>query len=315
MKFRPFIVLLVLISFASLNSPVFGWNARGHMMVAGAAYQHLTRRTKDRVDKLLALNPDLPNWLKLIPDGTSDADKKMMIFMIAATWADRIKGNHDYHSDGSHGGNRPPEDASANNNLGYTDFAMHKYWHFIDIPFSSDGSPLPGVPKPNAETRIDDFRKVLRSNKPDALKSYDLTWLLHLIGDIHQPLHGTTRVTAAKPDGDDGGNGVTLSGPIHNLHSYWDDLLGIGDSPLEAQQALAALPKAAATSSDLKTANWVKESFSAAKSVVYMNPPIGPGNGPFTLTPGYEAKAHEVAAARVSLAGARLAKILNKELK
>jgi hypothetical protein len=42
----------------------------------------------------------------------------------------------------------------------------------------------------------------------DKLKSYDLPWLLHLVGDVHQPLHSTTRVSATKPDGDNGGNGM-----------------------------------------------------------------------------------------------------------
>ena len=86
--------------------------------------------------------------------------------------------------------------------------------HFVDVPFSPDGTPLPEIPTPNAQTRINDFRAVLASNSPDALKSYDLSWLLHLVGDIHQPLHGTTRVTHSRPGGDDGGNGLGVVGRI-----------------------------------------------------------------------------------------------------
>jgi hypothetical protein len=107
---------------------------------------------------------------------------RMMAFMIAATWPDRIKSNPDYHNDGPDGGNRPPDDGTANNNVGYTDFARHKYWHFVDLPFSLDGTALPQVPVPNAQTRITDFRAVLASSSPDPLKSYDLSWLLHLAG-------------------------------------------------------------------------------------------------------------------------------------
>src|SRR4030095_16028360 len=79
--------------------PSYAWNNRGHMMVAAVAYQKLTQAKKDRVDALLALNPDRDNWFDLIPEGTSAARTKMMIFMIAATWSDRIKDDPDYHTD------------------------------------------------------------------------------------------------------------------------------------------------------------------------------------------------------------------------
>ena len=44
------------------------------------------------------------------------------------------------------------------------------------------------------KTQIVAFRKTLGdSGASDELKSYDLVWLLHLVGDVHQPLHATTR--------------------------------------------------------------------------------------------------------------------------
>ena len=112
------------------TSLCYGWNNRGHMMVAAAAYTNLTQNTKTRVDTLLLLNPDKGNWIKLIPQGTPSAQKKMLMFMIAATWADRIKSNPEYQADGTHDGNRPPNDPAASQNSGYGDHALHKYWHF-----------------------------------------------------------------------------------------------------------------------------------------------------------------------------------------
>src|SRR5215813_10305212 len=97
------------------------WNGRGHMMVAAVAYQKLNQSTKDRVDALLQLNPDRDNWLDLIPASAPPAKVKMMVFMIAATWADRIKSDPDYHTDGTHNGNRPPKATSASQNIGYDD--------------------------------------------------------------------------------------------------------------------------------------------------------------------------------------------------
>src|SRR5262249_57189455 len=68
------------------SSTSSAWNGRAHMMVAAVAYNQLTQQTKNRVDTLLLLNPDRDHWIDLIPEGTSATRKKMMIFMIAATW-------------------------------------------------------------------------------------------------------------------------------------------------------------------------------------------------------------------------------------
>ena len=128
-------------------------------------------------------------------------------------------------------------------------------------------------------------------------------------------LHSTTRVTATDPDGDDGGNGVKLESPA-NLHTFWDDVLGGGDSPSTALNGISTLPSAPATTvDDLNVGHWINESFDAAMQTAYKNPPVGAGTGPFTLTQAYKTAARSLAAKRISLAGARLAQILNDELK
>lgn len=313
-------VISCVLAIILVSSPTsYAWNTRGHMMVAAVAYQKLNQPIRDRVDALLLLNPDRDNWLDLIPPTTSEPKRKMMIFMIAATWPDRIKKDADYHTDGTHNGNRPPNDPSAGQNIGYDDLARHKYWHFVDLPFSDDHTTLPAVPTPNAQTQIAKFRAILAtvSHDPDVekLKSYDLSWLLHLVGDLHQPLHSTMRVSATQPDGDDGGNGVKLNSPA-NLHTFWDDVLGVGEAPSTALNALTGLPTApAGTANDLNVDHWINESFDAAKQTAYKSPPIGAGAGPFTLTPVYKTAARNLAEKRIALAGARLAKILNEELK
>src|SRR5262249_2012806 len=184
-----------------------------------------------------------------------------------------------------------------------------------DLPFTNDNTTLPPVPTPNAQTQIDAFRAVLTSNGPDALKSYDLSWLLHLVGDVHQPLHCTTRVGTTQREGDDGGNFVKLASPP-NLHKFWDDLFGVGDNPSMALNSISSLPNApAGAANDLDVSHWINESFEAAKQTSYKRPPIGAGAGPFTLTQTYQTAARKLAEKRIALAGARLAKILNEELK
>src|SRR5262249_19382391 len=203
------VVVVALLAIAASLEPAFAWNDRGHMSVGYVAYLRLKPATRDRVNALLKLNPNYNDWeakvSKQIPNATAD-DKNMMIFMLATTWADEIKRDRSYKQDGTQSGNRPEGSPDPGRNTGYDDLLMHKYWHFIDTPFSRDGTTLPPIPTPNAQERIALFRTVLASSSPDQLKSYDLVWLLHIVGDIHQPLHASTRVSKADPDGDAGGN-------------------------------------------------------------------------------------------------------------
>ena len=70
----------------------------------------------------------------------------------------------------------------------------------------------------------------------------------------------------------------------------------------------------ATMASDVNADDWISESFKDAKADVYIVP-IGPGNGPFTLTEEYKIAARELASQCIALAGARLANVLNNELK
>ena len=315
-KFSRLTTATLLLVFA-LGVTSYGWSDTGHMAVAYVAYKKLTPQARARVDALVALNPKFSIWSASIPSGTSAARKRLMLFMLASTWPDQIKSDPNYHADGPSGGNRPPTDGTADNNIGYTDFALHKYWHFIDRPFSPDGTPLENPSVPNAETRITDFRAVLASTSPDELKSYDLMWLLHLVGDVHQPLHCTSRFTQGQTSGDEGGNLVNVrdNGRTKRLHAFWDGQLGTSRNPADGitvGQGLAAAP--AGAGNNLNVSDWIDESFAAAQSKSYKNPPIGIGPGPFTITAGYRNAARALARKRVALAGARLANILNAEL-
>jgi hypothetical protein len=299
-------------------APAHAWNAIGHMAVGYVAYQQLTPETKARVKVLLAMNPDYKLWMSYIPAGTPEAQRDMYIFMMAATWPDEIKSaGSGYKPDGPNNGDTPPSDSTqASLNIGYSDLTMHKYWHFINTPFAVGDLSLPAIPAPNAETQIEAFRTVIASGMPDELKSYDLVWIEHLVGDIHQPLHCTTRVTAALPRGDAGGNAVKTV-PSSELHAYWDDLLGLGNTSDYTMAMVAAQVLPAANPSlavDNKVADWVQESLTLAESTAYKNPPVGTGTGPYTLTTAYHTAALKAAQQRIALAGTRLAILLNANL-
>lgn len=182
------IIVAVCAALLISSSPAIAWNGRGHMMVASAAWKKLTPPVRARVVELLKLNPDYQTWIAGIPA----AKRGEVAFMRASKWADDIKSRAGY----TKGDANEPGAAGGRD---YADLLQHRYWHFKDIPFSVDGALLEQPYDVNAETQIVAFRKVLGSNKPDAEKSYDLVWLIHLIGDVHQPLHATTRFSKS-PD-------------------------------------------------------------------------------------------------------------------
>jgi len=100
-----------------------------------------------------------------------------------------------------------------------------------------------------------------------------------------------------------------------NLHSFWDNVLGNGDSPVTALNAISTLPSPTpSAANNLDMDHWLDECFDAAQQTVYKTP-ISAGPGPFTVTTAYKTAALKLAQKRIALAGARLAKILNEELK
>jgi hypothetical protein len=289
---------------SSLSAQVQAWNDFGHMTVAAVAWRQLRPVARARSSELLHLNPDYSRWVR----GVAPDQQAVIAFLKASTWADAIKHEPGYIDDGER-----PEGPDANANIGYQDRREHRYWHYVDVPFSPDGTPLPEIRTPNAATRIAQFRRVLEDPRAAAgVKSYDLVWLLHLVGDIHQPLHAVSRFTHELPEGDLGGNRIRLcAAPCHEeLHYFWDAVLGSGS----AAQALALareLPTpATAQLTDADVHDWLRESGRIARRAAYRLP-IGAGAGPYPLTPAYREQARAVARQQVALAGGRLAALLN----
>ena len=296
-------------TFLTLSGTASAWNSAGHMMVAAVAYEKLTPATRARVTSLLQLNPDYPRWVA----HASRAERDEVAFVMAANWADEIKSEPDYQNDGER-----PTGADAARNIGYEDHLQHRYWHFIDLPFSTDRTPLRQPAVPNAATQIALFRKTLASaNASDPLKSYDLVWLLHLVGDVHQPLHTTSRFTHSQPNGDAGGNLVSLcQHPCRNeLHAFWDDVPGTEKNPMVAIRRAARLPQPDGHVSAVDDERqWIHESFLIAQNSVYIAP-IGDGRGPWRIDGPYRSIAHRITGDRLALAGYRLARVLNEALR
>lgn len=302
---RPFLLALALL----LPLPAFAWDGTGHMMVAAIAYDRLTPRARMRADALLRRNPDYRSWTR----GVAAADRARIAFLQASTWADAIKGRSGYSDAGV-----DPDAPDATRITGYADKHEHRAWHFIDIAFSPDGTPVPPPPRANVQSVITAASATLRATRrPAGARSYALTWLLHLVGDIHQPLHAAERVTAREPKGDRGGNEVTVCTTTcgRKLHAVWDDLLGAGVPVGTVTARARALPPAPAAEAAISDpAVWAQESNALARRIVYA-PPVREDGQPSQLDTAYLDQAKETARAQVALAGARLAALLNAALK
>ena len=270
-----------------------GWGAGGHMMTASIAFDRLNPHAKAKVIELLAIE---------IPP--ADEAAKSKDFINASHWADDVR---DYH-----------------------EFDFMAPFHFINLPFTTDGTALPAdLPKPdNILKGLQDNVAILRNSPDKAKQAQALRLIIHFVGDIHQPLHNVARISQAHKQGDRGGNlfAITVPGQIDptNLHSYWDGGIDTfppsGPPPGYDPPPLSKIPPAVAiarqgnpaTDPKLKLNEpfnfklWSDESFALAKDVAYKG--IQEGGQP---SPAYKAKAIPVVRRRVAWGGYRLAALLN----
>ena len=296
-------------------APARAWWDGGHMQIAAVAYRHLDAAVKEKVDALLKLNSDYAKWTAGAPD---EATARLYAFVHAATWPDDIKTRAGYTND-------KVDSPTAAQNIGYGDHNQHGYWHYKDIYFSPDGTPLPPADPVDLVTQIKLMIAALpaASGASDDVRSYDLVWIIHLVGDAHEPLHAVSRVTRAIANGDSGGNDekvIPATGETIALHAYWDRMFGGFSSPFgavfdaSAADGLAkvAVSKAAAAISDPQT--WIEESAALAQQYGYA-PPVSTGENAVLLTREYETAARNIARSQAALAAARLANVLNNALK
>jgi len=298
-----------------LPADASAWSDEGHMQIAAVAYDRLTPAVREKVDFLIKLNPEYASWIAGHPPRKS----AQYAFVRAAVWADDIKSRALEYTDDK------PTEPTAGQNIGYYDNFMHTYWHFKDIGFSTDGTHA-GDPDPvNASTQIKVLTAGLApsSGLPDNVRSYDLVWLLHLVGDAHQPLHAANRFSHNRPQGDRGGNDenvIPATGETIKLHAYWDRLLGSYSTPEGAiQDALIGkdtkLPDPdAALASKADPDYWFKDSEKLAEDFAYAEP-VRSGMEPYMLDRQYESNARKIARQQAALAGARLANLINEALK
>jgi hypothetical protein len=281
------------------------------MVVAAIAFRELKRANNQQViDKVivqLKKHPDYSSRFEPKLDLVDAQDQELFLFMLGARWSDDIRDNS------------PDDDKQA---------------HFIDIAFVPLG--LPGVAtadvdqSDNVVIKFNESVKTIKTSTDEGAKAKALTWLLHLVGDVHQPLHAVTMFThqLKPPEGDRGGNEIFIrardGAHTMNLHAFWDDLIVSSDkfqtvrnraAGLAGRQEMARNTFSHQLASN-KIEQWVQESYKLAKSVAYHDGAIegsGDRSDGKVLPEDYIPAAQATAERQIVLAGYRLADLL-KEL-
>jgi nuclease S1 len=186
-------------------------------------------------------------------------------------------------------------------------------WHYIDIPIDKPHLDMArDCPKNDCViVKIADFRKTLQDPSASAEQRREaLMFVVHFIGDMHQPLH-------CSDNHDKGGNDVRVQffDRRTNLHSLWDgvliDRLGTEDQLLPELSLEAARHKKWRKGSVEK---WAEESHKAAVKIVYGKLSVPGSDGLVTLKADYEQFADPLIKTQLEKAGLRLARVLNTTL-
>jgi hypothetical protein len=292
-------------------SPALGWWCEGHEAVALIAGKHLSSAATAVVHKLLK---DYPST---VARGCQDGAKDPMA--VASTWADDVKKSEKTGT-----------------------------WHYMDIPLGlKKGDPEEYCeaigPSENGKDRPGCILSALRSvvnilhsdKEPDEDKATALRYLIHLVGDLHQPMHTTA-------NNDQGGNCTPVqffdAQRVANLHSVWDGMV-LNKDLAGRKETLAQLVERLDAEYAPKRAGWVKntpdfdkwalEGHSIAQKTAYgeltPKPPVEKfdpkaqcdvererfGAMHFTAGDAYQKAAAPVVEEQLAKAGFRLAEILN----
>lgn len=202
------------------------------------------------------------------------------------------------------------------------DVTAFSSWHYINLGYAKDGLASQAADAHHVVWAIDQAINVLQSQRSsDVEKALFLRFLIHFVGDIHQPLHCIDLYSAAFPNGDRGGNLFLIQdAKSKNLHQFWDRGLNYFDLfyksyPRHAKQieGLASqienrYPRSSFSQllavTDAKA--WSQESYQLAKKSVYN---IELGSKPNSE---YISKGQTVVGKQLALAGYRLGDLLNR---
>jgi nuclease S1 len=275
--------------------PALAWGDEGHKIIALVAEQYLDSAVRETVGAMLAADIDSLAGHDIASE---------------ATWADKYR-------DSDRNGTKER-------------YLRTRQWHFVDIELSDPnldracfGHPgllastvaANGPPAACSVDKIDQFAAELSapSTNPEE-RLLALKFLLHLVGDLHQPLH-------AADDHDAGGNRKLVAAEgfkSGNLHHFWDTefVERLGRDPKEVATGLVGQITESQRQEWSKgtTTDWALESYALARDQAYGMLPRPDSGGVYVLSAAYVEAATRGSALQLSRAGVRLALMLNRAL-
>ncbi|MEK9285460.1 MULTISPECIES: S1/P1 nuclease [unclassified Bradyrhizobium] len=258
-------------------SQAWSWGQEGHAIVAEIAQRRLDPATLGKIEGLLA--QEAPGL-----------DHPNVTLASIASWADDYRADH--------------KDTAG--------------WHFVDMPddrstYDPDADCKNGNCVVEAIAR---FRAVLGDcSKPASERLQALKFIVHFVGDIHQPLHASDRSDAYTGKDDQGGNlvPVTFFGQTTNLHTLWDTGL-IMRTVYNWGAYVVRLETVWFPGRDLtglkggSPAEWAVDAHRLGHEIAYDIPDDG------VLGVKYFSKASPIVDRQLALAGIRLAQLLRDTL-
>ncbi|MEM1305314.1 MAG: S1/P1 nuclease, partial [Planctomycetota bacterium] len=196
-----------------LPSAAHAWSACGHHLVCLIAYRSLSEAEQQQVAELLTHHPRYEQDFQP-PEWVSDRERYPIGY--AGEWPDRARELEEFNRPNWH------YELGANRVLGKRS-AVRVPETLVELP----GEATLDTQDLHVLQAIALCRRVLGdASAPPAHRALAISWLGHLVGDLHQPCHaGSLYVGGVFPDGDQGAN-LILTLQAGNLHAFWDRLLG-----------------------------------------------------------------------------------------
>lgn len=310
--YKAVVRLVVIGVLLSISGPsVLAWDEVGHKITGYIAWQRMTPEVRERVHKILLAAPEDSQIASYYPTygARTEELRKREYFMFMTTWADVIRDrNFETRYKNYHKGN----------------------WHYYDKFWTVKNGKIEYLPAPEdggqALERLKTYSEMIRGRANDSQKAVAIAWLEHLIGDLHQPLHTSARVTDLEPKGDQGGNLFLLTpqgtprDKQENLHWFWDSIVvrnipnkdnecdsDFIDPIAEKFMKLYPYTKMQNRLAPGRFEEWTEESLKMAQEDVFSGDLIR-----FQMpTEKYKKKALKVAEERLTLAGYRLGDMFN----
>lgn len=281
-------------------APALAWNDQGHMATGDIAYDALSARDPKAVAAIVALmqsHPDRAVFERQLTGLTGKA-RERRLFALMARWPDDARGSP----------NDRPE------------------WHYALKVASSWRFVLP-ITVGGANKAFREQLAIARDPRaPRAARAVALCWIMHIVGDQHQPLHAGHWISWQFPKTDRAGTMAFVrwapGGASVDLHEFWDGVPNRPGGREVGSEALAAgaeaahpRPPAGELGADPYKAlqGWERESWMLAKTVAYQNGALATGKARAeapVLPKGYWTRARDLADLRVATAGYRLADVL-----